>query len=236
MSVEVLKSTKENEDARVIMRQRGIDCTGTWLSGVLKKYGLMKGINVGDLKKSWDVLKTVEFLEHHLGKADPVLDIGACRSEMLPILNRLGFVDLTGIDLADKIMKMPEAEKIRYRVADCYQTPFTDASFAAVTAISVIEHGFHRERLLAELSRIVRSGGFFVASVDYWPAKIDTTGVVAYNMEWSIFSQEELTSFMADAARFGFHPVGATNYTTTDPTMEWLGKRFTFAWLALRKA
>lgn len=235
MAVAVLKSQHENEEARGEMRRRGIDCSDSWLTGILRKYGLLPGMNVGDLKKSWDVLKTTVFLEQNLTQDQPILDIGAFRSEILPILLRLNFYDLTGIDLDPKILQMPGNDRIRYQVADCYSTPFADGAFAAVTAISVLEHGFNRERLLAELSRIIRPGGFFVASVDYWPDKIDTLGIEVYGMNWSIFSREDVLSFIADAAHVGFRPVGEVCLEPEEQTVDWMGKKYTFAWLALQK-
>ena len=235
MAVTALKFSSENEEARAEMRRRGIDCTNSWFTGMLRKYGVLPGMNVGDLKKSWDVLMTTVFLERNLSLDQPILDIGAFRSEILPILRRLDFTDLTGIDLDPNILRMPGADSIRYQVADCYSTSFADGAFAAVTAISVLEHGFNRERLLAELARIIRPGGFFIASVDYWPEKIDTSGIEVYGMDWTIFSREDVLTFIADAARVGFSPVGEINLRSEERTVAWMGNEFTFAWLSLRK-
>ena len=226
----------ENTDARFELRRRGIDCTSEWLAGLLRNCGIMRGINIGDVNKSWDVLKTVELLEGVLSLSDPVLDIGAYCSEMLPILKRLGHTDLTGIDLNDNIRDMPDNDTIRYQIGNFCQTPFPDGSFAAVTAISVIEHGFDSNRLLSEVSRVLRPGGYFIASVDYWSEKIETGGIKAFGLDWMIFSRSDIQNLLDEAARFGLVPVGKTDFTSDQAPIRWLGKSYTFAWLAMKKS
>lgn len=235
MGIEVLKSIHAVSEARSAMRHKGIDLADSWLSVVMKKYGLLKGIGIGDVKKSWDVLKTVEFIQNNLSKTDPILDIGAYRSEILPILKRLGHTGLAGIDLNENIGAMPGNDSICYQIADCYQTSFENGSFAAVTAISVIEHGFDSKQLLAELGRIIRNGGYFIASLDYWPEKIDTAGISAYGMDWKIFSKDDVLEFIDDAEKVGLQPVGDLSFDAEKPLVSWMGKNFTFAWLVLRK-
>jgi SAM-dependent methyltransferase len=235
MSLYVLGNHGEINRARYELRRRGIDCTSWWITGILRKYWVLQGMNVGDVKKSWDVLKTVDFIQNNLNLSDPILDIGAYRSETLPILKKLGHTELTGIDLNSNIGAMPGNDVIRYQVADCYQAPFDNESFAAVTAISVIEHGFDSKRLLAELGRIIRTNGYFIASMDYWPDKIDTSGINAYGMDWRIFSKEDVMQFIDDAERVGLRPVGDLTFEARKPLVSWMGKNFTFAWLALQK-
>jgi SAM-dependent methyltransferase len=55
-------------------------------------------------------------------------------------------------------------------------TPFEDRSFSCITSISVIEHGFDGSRLVREVSRLLVRGGYFIASFDCWPEKIDSSG------------------------------------------------------------
>jgi SAM-dependent methyltransferase len=202
---------------------------------VLQNLGILRGVPVGDTVKSWDVLLTAQFLREHLHGNDPILDIGAYASEILPALHRLGYSSLTGVDLTPGIRSMPCASKINYQVSDYMDTPFPNGSFDAITAISVIEHGFQSQRLLQEITRLLRPGGYFLASFDYWPAKVDTTGSDLFGMNWTIFSKEEVLRFLSDAAGVGMVPVGPVDLETEEPAIRWGGKDYTFAWMALRK-
>jgi SAM-dependent methyltransferase len=112
-------------------------------------------------------------------------------------------------------------------------TPYPDASFGAVTAISVIEHGYDPPRLLSEISRLLRPGGYFLASFDYWPEKIDTTGTKIFGMDWTIFSREEVLDFVSKAEEYGLEPVGDIALDAGDRVIRWGGKAYTFGWLAL---
>jgi SAM-dependent methyltransferase len=235
MAVKVLKSKNENKQARTELRERSIDCASPFIYRLLYKAGIRKQACVGEICKSWDVLETIRFLEKNVHRDAPILDIGAYASEMLCALHRLKYANLTGTDLNPKLNMMPNSNAIRYVIGDFMQTPFPDGSFSAVTAISVIEHGFNGKRLLHELSRILKPGGYFIASVDYWPEKIVTSGIRAFGLDWLIFSQKDLTGFIEDAKSFGFRAVGDMDFKSNEKTVKWGGKDYTFAWIALQK-
>jgi SAM-dependent methyltransferase len=197
--------------------------------------GLLTGIAVGDPVKSWDVLKTVALIEEKLAKDAPVLDIGAYASEVPLILHRVGYRRITALDLNPGIARMPFAPAVDYRVGNFLQAPFPDEQFQAVTATSVIEHGFRAEPLAAEMARLLRPGGLFIASFDYWPQKIDTTGVDLFGMSWTIFSRGEIEDFLAVASRHALLPLGALEFESSEAPIRFMGRHYTFAWLALVK-
>jgi SAM-dependent methyltransferase len=164
-------------------------------------------------------------------RGDAVLDLGSVGSAMLPALRRLGYVDLHGIDLDPAVAEMPEADSIDYRVGDMMRAPWADESFAAITAISVIEHGLHTERLVREVRRLLRPGGIFVFSTDFWPKKIDTEGLSAFGLPWTIFDVEEISGFFAVAHEAGLrleYPVQGIEIEPTSRPIEWNGRSYTF--------
>jgi SAM-dependent methyltransferase len=235
MSAEVLLSQTQNTEARTEMTRRGLSCTSSLFTRAMRKFHVLGGVSIGDPNKSWDVLKTIEFIEKNVLPDKAVLDIGAYGSEILYLLHRLNYSNLTGIDLNPKIVLMPHQDTIRYFNGDFLKTPFDNASFDAVTAISVIEHGFNSYKILTELSRLTKPGGYIIASVDYWPNKIDTSGMNPFGMPWNIFSKDELLIFFKEAESFGFHLCGNAQLDVMEPSIKWKGKRYTFAWFSLKK-
>ena len=235
MTLEVLQSQEEIKTGRRTLRRRGLSFVLPYWRAWLTRHGLMPGTQVGDKVKSWDVLKTVQFIEQHVAKDSPVLDIGAYASEVPPILCRVGYRRVSALDLNPDLLKMPLADKIDYRVGNFLQAPYPDGSFVAVTAISVIEHGFDGSRLAAEIARLLRPGGFFIASFDYWPEKISTDGQDIFGMSWTIFSRLEIEKFVAMAGERGLQPFGPMNFAASDKPVSCFGRNYTFAWLVLQK-
>jgi len=198
--------------------------------------GLAKTITVGDYLKSWDVLRTTNFVEEKISKDTPILDVGACASEILCVLHRLGYTNLTGVDVDPNLRWMPYADAIRYEVSDFMHTSFEKGSFEVITAISVIEHGFDSQALLAEISRLLRPGGYFIASFDYWPEKVDTAGLRFFGMDWRIFSEQEVLAFIDGARAYHLTPSGEITLKAHDKTIHYADRSYTFAWMVLRKS
>jgi len=238
MTVLVLQSKPGISSARRLLKQRHISqvSRGAEFKRWLTRHGLFSGIIVGDTIKSWDVHQTVDFVEQTLPRTAPILDIGACQSEIICVLRRLGYSDLTGVDLDPTVKQMPHADSVRYEIADFMQTPFSAGSFRAITAISVIEHGFQRERLLQEISRLLSDGGYFLASFDYWPAKQDTSAIRIFDMSWTIFCRTEVQELIEAAEQNSLYPIGDVALDAGEPVVDMFGRQYTFAWMALQKS
>jgi SAM-dependent methyltransferase len=235
MSLEVLANSVDNLRARAEIRRRGLDFVTPWFAKVLHKTRIVRGVNVGLLRKSWDVLRTLQFIEQHIGKATRILDLGAYGSEVLYSLNKMGFANLTGIDLNPALTQMPYRQNIKYVTGDFTHTAFPSETFGAVTAISVLEHGFCGPKVFREASRILKPGGYLIGSTDYWPEKVDTSGVVVYDLDWTIFSKGELLNLIEEAGNHGLVPVGQLNFEASEPTVRWFKRDYTFAWFAFQK-
>jgi SAM-dependent methyltransferase len=235
MSVEVLESRAQIYEARHELRRRGLSFTSSWWQLLLRKAGVSSQIRVGDYLKSWDILKTASFIEKNVPKNDPILDIGAYASELLYVLHHLQYSNLTGVDLNPDIKKMAYADSVRYEVSDFMHTPFAAKSFGVITAMSVIEHGFNGGALLAEVSRLLQPQGYFIASFDYWPDKVDTSDTSFFGMEWKIFSAREVREFLGHAAEYGLRPYGGIDLDAKEKPIDCAHKEYTFAWLVLQK-
>lgn len=236
--LQVLADAVDALRARATLRERGLSFVEpdvvVFARRAARKLGLTRSVSVGDTRKSWDLLLTLDFLTRRLSPGAAVLDLGAFSSEIVPALDRLGFA-VSGVDLDPRLPDMPRGRGIRYEVADFKATPFQAEAFAAITAISVIEHGYEPDLLLREVSRLLAPGGCFVASFDYWPTKREVGAERPFNMPWLVFSRDDVLDLIARAERHGLRPVGALAFDAARPTIHYAGIDYTFAWLALEK-
>jgi SAM-dependent methyltransferase len=180
--------------------------------------------------KTWDVRHAIDAFAAYLDPSDAMLDVGCFNCDMLPALKRLGHENLAGIDLNPDVKQMPYADAIDYRVGDLLDTPWPDGHFAGISAISVIEHGVPVEGLCREVGRLLRSGGIFVFTTDFWPRKIVTTQRY-FDLDWRIFDVAEVEELIAVAARHGLRPVSDLGEAIRDlgePAIEFEGHRYTF--------
>ena len=239
MTMYVLQDKLQINEARLELDGKGashVDPVDSRLKSMLRKMNIIGSVVMGDIVKSWDVLATVNFIEKQIKKDQPILDIGCYASEILSSLHKIGYSNLTGADLNPNIRKMPHQDAIHYEVTNFMRTKFEDASFRAITSISVIEHDFNAQALLKEMSRLLQPGGYFIASFDYWPEKVDTTGIKFFGMDWKIFSKDEVISFINQAAAYGLFPTGQMNYDGKEKPIDCAGKKYTFGWLVLKKS
>ncbi len=185
--------------------------------------------------KTWDVQRSVDAFAARLESSDPILDVGCFACDMLPALKRLGYSNLFGIDLNPAVLQMPYAEVIDYTVGDLLSTPWPDGHFAGISAISVIEHGVPDEELCREVGRLLRPGGVFVFTTDYWPQKIVTTERM-FGLDWRIFDASEIETLVAVARSHNLHPVSDPGRAILDvgsPPIHFSGKEYTFLYGAL---
>ncbi len=233
--LEVLQNKQEIQKARKTLIEQGRSVLEDGLSKALRKLHLSKAPPVGDILKSWDVARTLDFIETNLPKDARILDLGAYCSEVPVSLARMGFTGVHGIDLNPDVSAMPHADIVKYSVSDFMRTPFSDASFDAITSVSVIEHGYEPKALFAEVGRLLRPRGYFIASFDYWPEKINTGDTRFFNMSWLIFSREEVTKMVSVANSFGLIAAGEMRHQSDERAIQCAGYDYTFGWLVLRK-
>ena len=118
---EVLQDKEQINKARQELDKKGasyVDVPDSRLKSLMRKIGLVSDVVMGDMLKSWDVLATVNFIETHVKKDEPILDIGCYSSEILASLYKVGYTNLAGADLNPKLNKMPYQNDIRYEVTN----------------------------------------------------------------------------------------------------------------------
>ena len=124
-----------------------------------------------DRVKSWDTLKMIDIIKQANMSAF-VLDVGCNGSPILPLLRRLGFMNLYGCDLflEEGISAAIELyNTFDISVQDLEKTEFENNTFDSVTSLSVIEHGISTQNYFKEMNRITKRRGLLLTSTDYWP-------------------------------------------------------------------
>ena len=185
---------------------------------------------VGDFLKSWDVYLTYKFISEKLIAEDHILDLGCHKSELIPILNKAGYKNLFGIDLNENTYFSINPKNFTFKKGDFYQMPIEKESIDCVSAISVIEHGYNGKGLFREVSRILKPGGFFIASYDYWPTKIDVKAKQFFGLSWIIFDDNEVNKMDNFASNYSMKKIKTTKpLNLTKPVIKFDGFEYTFA-------
>jgi len=233
--MQVLKKYSEVIESRKILKKEQISFIDSYINTLLRKLKIINNVSIGDLNKSWDILKFKNFIVKNLKKDDSILDIGCYGSEILLSLNKLGFKNLSGIDLNDGIFNMPYQKLINYSTCDFMNTGFDNNSFNAITSVSVIEHGLDSYKLFTEMSRILKIGGYILISFDYWPNKIDTSNIKLFNMEWNIFSKEEVELLIKEASNQNLEPINKISFDANTKAISHVGFNYTFGLIIFKK-
>ena len=82
------------------------------------------------------------------------------------LLDALPDADLVAIDQSERFVELTAARGVHARVADVQSLPFEDDSFDAVAAMWMLYHVPDLQRGLAEVRRVLRPGGTFVAATN----------------------------------------------------------------------
>jgi hypothetical protein len=94
------------------------------LAKILWQIGLAKGFLVGDMVKSLDIARILDFIDTRLPKDARIFDLGAYCSEVPVSLARMGFTAAHGVDLNPKVIIMLHAYRVLYSISDFMSTPF----------------------------------------------------------------------------------------------------------------
>lgn len=177
-----------------------------------------------DLTKNWDTLAALAAILRRTDRSARVLDAGAALySTILAGLWRYGYQDLVGINL--EFRSPVRRGPARFQHGDVTATGFGEASFDAITCLSVVEHGVDLTAYFKEAARLLRPGGILVTSTDYSREPLDTRGMVAYGAPVHVFTPDEVVAALEVARTCGLEPTGALDLEQThDRPVTW--KRF----------
>ena len=105
-----------------------------------------------------------------------------------------------------------------------------------ITALSTIEHGYDRDKLLGTAMRLLALGGVLLLTTDYCENKVDVpSSVRLFGLPYMVFSKDDVQDLIRAAGAFGLKPVGEICWESSKYPIEWLGYRMTFIFIMLRK-
>jgi arsenite methyltransferase len=132
---------------------------------------------VGTTKHMGGLETTKELIELcHIGKDTYALDVGCGAGATASYLAKAYGCRVVGVDLreamvilsAERAQKQGVAGLVEFRVADVQDLPFDDATFDAVLCESVATFVEDKQRVVNELARVVKPGGYVGLNEELW--------------------------------------------------------------------
>lgn len=97
------------------------------------------------------------------GEPGEVLEVGSGPGALAARLQRERGLRVTAVDRSPRMVQLTRARGVDAREADIRALPFDDASFDTVVAAWMLYHVDRLDAALAEVARVLRPGGRFVA-------------------------------------------------------------------------
>ena len=230
MVTSVLSKFEDINDARRELKARNLSFIDPGWKRLLRRAIRDHEGGLGDFLKSWDINLAYQFIDNKISRGDSIVDLGCHKSELIPVLNAAGYKKLYGIDLNENTRFSINSRDFNFLKGNFYEMPIENETMNCVSAISVIEHGYDGAGLFREVSRVLKPGGFFIASYDFWPTKIDTMGKQFFGLPWIIFDSSEVTKMDEFAASNSMKKVEVMDpFNLTEPVINFDGFAYTFA-------
>lgn len=172
------------------------------------------------------------------GAAD-VLELGCGTGAFAARLAAIPSIHVTATDASARMVQVTRDRGLEAQVVDAQALPFADDSFDAVAALWMLYHVPDRDRALAEIRRVLRPEGVFVAitvGTDHLADLRSEAGGRPWEPSFSSENgPEQLAAHFADVERAEFHTrayfenrASALEYLHTMPDdIEWELPEFT---------
>lgn len=188
--------------------------------------------------KSWDVLSMLRVIEQYVpDHRAAIYDMGSVNCEIPLVLWQRGYRNIIGSDLDPHGRALRfYGNNIDFRRENFMEPSVQAASLDVMTALSVIEHGFDQKKLLATVSRCLKLGGLFLVSTDYHEPKLPIDkDFRVFGQPYMIFCNAEVQELVSEAKSVGLELLGPEQWGDSQWPITWLGKKFSFVFLAFKK-
>ena len=127
-----------------------------------------KGLKRNLFQKYWHNSRFHEVLQIIKPVEGPVLDVGCHGGTFTKVvLSKIGSKEIYGIDISHSAIQYAQ-KKIpfgKFKVADAAKLPYVNNFFDAVICLEVLEHVDNPSRVLAEIYRVLKKGGYTIILV-----------------------------------------------------------------------
>ena len=230
MVTSLLSKYKDIHDARRELKAKKLSFIDPGWKRLLRRATRDNEGGIGDFLKSWDVNLAYKFIDDNINAEDKIVDLGCHKSELVPVLNAAGYKNLYGIDLNENTRFSINPKNFTFKKGNFYKMPIENETMNCVSAISVIEHGYDGDGLFREVSRVLKPHGFFIASYDFWPTKVDVMGKQFFGLPWIIFDNSAVNEMDAFAKCYSMKKLKAPEtFNLTEPIIKFDGFEYTFA-------
>jgi SAM-dependent methyltransferase len=112
---------------------------------------------------------------------------------------------VTGIDISDEMVRVARESStafpnVEFEVASAEDLPFTDSEFTHAFSMESLYYYADIPRAVAEIHRVLRSGGLFVAVVDlYWESEATHQWIDGLKVPVELLSVEDYRGIFVDA-------------------------------------
>jgi arsenite methyltransferase len=152
---------------------------------------------VGATKHMGGFEATQELIELcYIDRDTYVLDVGCGAGATASYLAKMVGCRVVGVDLREEmvVLSIERAQRegvedrVVFRVADAQELPFDDATFDAVLCESVITFIEGKQRVVNELARVVKLGGYVGLNEEIWLKEPTPEVVEGVKMMWPVKS------------------------------------------------
>ncbi len=124
-----------------------------------------RGIKRNLFQKFWHLRRFNEVLTVIKPVTGPVLDIGCHAGTFTEqLLTKLNTKKIYGVDISNPAIQLASQKipKGDFQVADATNLPFKDNFFDAVFCLEVLEHVDNPKKVISEIKRVLKKGGYAV--------------------------------------------------------------------------
>lgn len=164
------------------------------------KYDAWASLYEADVDKHWRFMtvNAARALERVLpSKEAPILDAGAGTGLVGEALEKLGYTNITAVDLSEEMLEQARKKQVYKALHQCnLEDPLVlgkQETFDAIVAAGVFAYAHAGIRVLHNLFHLLNRGGFFVVTIraDYYHEMQEAM----FELPWSLSDQEQFNIY-----------------------------------------